>query len=198
MRLLVLHLGGENVVAETDDVVVEDAVVGGDPVEVDELRHRPHRPLGGIQLPGLLLDLLPHLVLALPLQQAQRDEERRDVDGRADQLVEHNLLGHHAHAAPGHPSIQHLVPKVTDYAHCHTANGHVSGAGGLEPFDLLAIDLQMLFQHISHAAECQGDAHVGEEQVPAAKRSCMQLAQLLQGSNCDSFTSSSARSGFCC
>lgn len=84
MRLFVLNLRGQHIVAQADDVVVEDAVMGGDPVEVDELRHRPHSPLGGVQLPGLLLDLLPHFVLGLLLQQTQRDEEGTDVDGRAD------------------------------------------------------------------------------------------------------------------
>jgi len=104
----------KDVKSKRDEIVEQNPKPQRDEIKVDDLRRRPHEPLGGIKNESFVINLLADLFQGRIVKKSEREKEDGEADWREDDLIHHHFFGDHRQGFPRHPSLQHLIPVVTN------------------------------------------------------------------------------------
>ena len=184
MFVLVDDVGVVDVEAERDYAVVQNAVARWQEVEIDELSQRPDGPFDHVDLFALLIDLVDNLVPFGAVQEAKREKEDNDTDGREDDLTQQDLLHDHRRAVlqsfrfldnrsfsvvvvvvVAIVTVEPQVPVVTDDAESETRGGELERSFGIPARLVLTYYLEHLLNDVTKAAKKHGYRDVSRQQV---------------------------------
>lgn len=160
------HVREKDVVQHRDKVDVENLILDGKKVEVDELRRRPDAPVDHVDFDEFGVDLFGALLERLPLHHTDTVEEQRDAYRRHDQLIHQYLFGHREQIAPWQVAVQVFIKVVMQRAHRYPDNSQPGPSGPVVPLrQTVAAVLDLLLYQIPDRHQTTRSHGVRNEEV---------------------------------